>query len=357
MRRGSIFVIIFILVAGGIVGASFFLRAQPPLEITVAVSPLASDWVRAAVDAFNATDPVVNATRRVRFSVETVDDLNVWLEDGRGWTQGSHPDAWIPAASFSVAFAREARMPLTIVEPALARTLLVWGGFSDRIEAVLGSETPLDWEAVAGAALHARLAFFHPARTAAGLAVLLSSAGEFHETTQPGDAELSSPDYRGWLRPVIEAVPNFNTLGTSVAETLAARGPSIGEIGLLPESDWLRNLRGQLVQAAGPLRLNYPAYSLVFEFPLVRWSDPQEEDPDCRAGIEALGRWLLSPEQQAAAARYGLRTVDGQAERESEVFTRAAAYGLLFDPVYQTVEAPSRNAIRTLLAWTSTVIR
>ncbi|MFQ3567769.1 MAG: hypothetical protein SNJ59_12305 [Aggregatilineales bacterium] len=357
MRRGSIFVIIFILVAGGIVGTSFFLRAQPPLELTVAVSPLASEWVRAAVNAFNATDPIVNATRRVRFTVETIDDLNVWLEDGRGWTQGSHPDAWIPAASFSVAFAREARMPLTMLEPTLARTLLVWGGFSDQVEAVLGDEVSLDWQAVASAAPRARLAFFHPARTAAGLAVLLSSAGDFHETTQPSDAELSSPDYRNWLRLVIEAVPNFNTLGTSVAETLAARGPSIGEIGLLPESDWLRNLRGQLVRPAGPLRLNYPAYNLVFEFPLARWSDPQEEDPDRRAGIEALGRWLLSAEQQTAAARYGLRSVDGQAEMESELFNRALAHGLQFEPAYQAVEVPSRNAIRTLLAWTSTVIR
>lgn len=357
MRRGSIFVIIFMLVAGGIVGASFFLRAQPPLEISVAVSPLASDWVQAAVDAFNATDPVVNATRRVRFTVETIDDLSVWLEDGRGWTQGSHPDAWIPAASFSVAFAREARMPLTIVQPTLARTLLVWGGFSDRIEAILGSETSLDWRSIADAAPNARLAFFHPARTAAGLAVLLSGAGDFHATTQPGDAELSSQDYRNWLRPVIEAVPNFNTLGISVAETLAARGPSIGEIGLLPESDWLRNLRGQLVQAAGPLRLDYPAYSLVFEFPLARWTDPQEVDPDRQAGVEALGRWLLSAEQQAAAARYGLRSADGHAEMENELFNRAIAHGLLFEPVYQAVEAPSRNAIRALLAWASTVIR
>ncbi len=94
MRRGTIFVIIFILLAAGIVGASLFLRSQPPLEITVAVNPLAESWVRAAVDAYNASEPVVNATRRVIYRVTAVDDLTVWSDEvSRQWTETDHPAA------------------------------------------------------------------------------------------------------------------------------------------------------------------------------------------------------------------------------------------------------------------------
>ena len=48
MRRGTIFLILFIVIVAGIIGLSTFLQNQPPVEITVAVNPLAEEWVREA---------------------------------------------------------------------------------------------------------------------------------------------------------------------------------------------------------------------------------------------------------------------------------------------------------------------
>ncbi|MBZ0286754.1 MAG: hypothetical protein K8I30_04000, partial [Anaerolineae bacterium] len=127
MRRGSIFVILFIVVAAGVIGASQFLRSQPPTEYTIAVDPLAVPWVENAVAGLNATSPVVNGTQRVQFKVTPVDDLELWGGQ-RLWTTTNHPLAWIPASSLSLNFATENGVSVTGVTDSLARTPLVWGG-------------------------------------------------------------------------------------------------------------------------------------------------------------------------------------------------------------------------------------
>ena len=78
MRRSTIVVIVFVVAAALVVGVSQFLRAQPPLELTVAVSPLAERWVRTAVEQLNATQPIIASTRRLRFTFTPVDDLGLW---------------------------------------------------------------------------------------------------------------------------------------------------------------------------------------------------------------------------------------------------------------------------------------
>src|SRR5262245_911854 len=152
MKRGPIIVIVFILAAAIVVGASQFFRSQAPIEFTVAVSPLAEPWIRGAVDSFNATSPLVNGTRRIHFNVQVIDDTAVW-QGQSGWTAASHPDAWIPATSTSVEYAAGAP-PLSFrtVTASLARTPLVWGGFSDRLDVLTHQgANPFDWQTVQAA--------------------------------------------------------------------------------------------------------------------------------------------------------------------------------------------------------------
>lgn len=372
MRRGTIIVLLFIIVAAAIVGASQFLRSQPPLEITIAVSPLAEDWVRSAVESLNATEPVVGATRRVRFRVEPIDDMTVWMDDRRVWTADSHPAGWIPAASISVDYAVQARLPLERVASSLARTPLVWGGFASRVNALTNDTGALDWDQVANAARLGRwsqipggqagwgnltLAFNHPARSIAGLGVLFSGAADFAAAAEVTGVVTGASDFRDWIRPVMESVPNFITLGDSPAQAMASRGPSIGEIALLPEQEWLSHVRGQL-QASDPLRLAYPEYPFVFDFPLVRWADvetPSEE----RAAIDVLSGWLLGEARQAALAGFGLRPAQGDVAETADLFVRAGAYGALLAPdLTGAVQAPPRTDTQRLLTWlTSSVIR
>lgn len=357
MRRGTVFIILFVVAAVAIVAGSQFLRTQPPLEIRVAVSPLAQAWVNDAVTAFNATNPLVNSTRRVHYMVEAIDDTQIWLSETRRWTVDNHPQGWMPAASFSVQLAAENRIPFVSSQASVAQTLLVWGGFNSYIQDIeADSGTPFDWAGVADAAPQRRYAFNLPTQTISGLSVLLSGAASYYSAPTLTGGNVNDAEFRSWIQPVLESVPNFNTLGTSVAQTLASRGSSIGEIGLVAESDWLQNLRGSLVQTSDPISLRYPQYTIVFDFPLVRWQDTSAPNGvDEAAAIDALGRWLITPEQQLNAQRFGLRPASG--EPTADLFLNAQTYGAVLSPAFEAVQPPSLNDIRRMVDWVSNIVR
>lgn len=363
MRRGTIFVILFIVLAVGVIGASQLLRSQPPLEVTILVNPLAEAWVSDAAADYNAGEPLVNATRRVLIRVTPADDFEVWTDEAqRRYTPESHPAGWMPALSASVEYAN--RLPFEIVTPSTARTILMWGGFSDRIEVAAGSGE-FDWQTAQQVASAQRwqndewgnvvMAFPRPTRTQSGMAVIWSAAGAFANDVNINSTVVSN-DFQAWIEPVLLSVPNFNTLGASVAATIAARGTSVGEIALLPESEWLMNLRGTLVDDENPVRLAYPDYQVVFDFPLAVWSDTVNADPDSEAAVRDFGQYLLTPAQEANAQRFGLRPPTGIATEP--LFSAAAQYGVLADPpVVLVVEPPRRTEMQRMISWIGQVIR
>lgn len=364
MRRGTPILIIFVVLVLLVIGVSQFFRAQPSLEVTVAVSPLAQAWVSSAVTAYNATEPLVNGTRRVHVTVSTIDDLSAWSDAGQNAWRDTHPTAWIPATSESIGYAN--RLPLETVVPSLAQTMLVWGGFSDRVSLLTdGGARPLDWDDVARAAQAGRwsnlsgddalegnvnLAFSRPDSSAAGLAVVLSGAADFSDMAAVSGATVVSNEFHNWAQPLLDSVPNYATLGASVARSLAGRGTSVGDIALLPESEWLTNLNGNLI-SNNPITLSYPAYAYVFDFPLVRWRDMSADE---NAAVEALGAWLASQHPET----FGLRPASGIPPLQAQLFTSAQGYGVLLAPdVSQTVQPPARAEMQRLLVWLGQVVR
>lgn len=365
MRRGTIVVIVFVVLAAIVVGASQFLRSQPPLEITVVVSPLAEAWVRSAAESFNASSPVVNATRRVQVRVVVQDDMNVWSDDGVSQMQDAPPAAWIPATSISLQYA--SRLPFEVVEESVAKTLLVWGGFSDRVDALTdGGTRPLDWTDVAAAADAGRwanidggngawgninLAFSRPTGSMSGLAMVFSGAAAFADDPVVSSATANGTDFRNWVTPILDSVPNYNTLGTSVAQRLASNGVSLASVALLPESEWINNLRGTLVDANNPIRLSYPAYPFVFDFPLARWQGLAADD---NAAVDAFAAWLLAQHPE----NYGLRPADGVVPETARLFTEAENYGVQPEVVLtQTVTMPARAETQRVQVWLGTIVR
>jgi hypothetical protein len=356
MRRGTIVLILFVLIAAAVVGISAFLRAQPPLELTVAVSPLAEAWLREAAAAFNATNPVVNGTQPIRITVQPQDEASIALGESAAWTNEAHPDGWIPAAAFAPDYARSRGLPIETLQPSVAQTPLVWGGFSDIVADATGNGAQaFDWPAVnaAVAAQPIRLAFRNPAATMDGFAVLLSGVAALADDPLITRDSLRSPEARAWLETALQAVPNTATLGASAAQTMAARGPSVGGLALLPESEWLTNLRGQLVNANTPLQLAYPAYTVTFRFPCNVWNDPASQAAgaaDRAQGIGLFCDYLLTPAQQAAAARFGLRPADGVIPEEAAaLFVTAEAYGAqIVLPPMTAVQPPGRSDAQLL---------
>ncbi len=359
MRRSTITLILFIIIAAGIIGVSMLLRNQPPMEIIVVVNPLAEDWIRQAVNGFNESKPMVNGTQRVQINLLVVGDLDVW-ENEPGWTPDDHPAAWIPSSTASVDYAQE---NFAATRDSLARTLLVWGGYASRVDVLTQDGDMLDWGTVAAAAQteswaemggeanwnYLKLAFALPESSMSGLAVLFSGAADFNETASLNQSLIVSSEFAAWMRPVVGSVPNFQTLGGDVARAVG-RGPSTVEIALLPESQWLQNLDGMLNHEA--IRLNYPEYQFIFDFPLAMWDSPASPLTDTeRATVELLGEWLLGEDIQNAAPGFGLRPAESEPTADDSLFAEALPYGIELTPDYgQVVQPPSRSAVESLIA-------
>jgi hypothetical protein len=363
MRRGTIIVIVFVLVAAAIVGASQFLRSQPAVEFTLAVHPLAAEWAREAVVSFNASDPVINATQRIQFNIVVVDDLPVW-RGTQNWTIENHPAAWIPASSASITYTER----YTVISPSLARTPLVWGGYQSRVDvATAQGIRPLDWEAVQAVASatawstlpggdsrwqFVKLGFGRADQMMSGLAALFSAAGAYGQTV---DIAPRANDFHNWLLPVIASVPNFQTLGADPAAAVA-RGPSTVEIGLLPESLWLLNLNGLIDDEA--FVFSYPAYQFLLDFPLAAWAENTPAIANERAAVAALNTWLTNPARQANTVKYGLRPAQSEPDSTATLFVQGVNYGIQLEPNFvQIVQAPSRTDAQGLVQWFSNTQR
>lgn len=360
MRRGTIIVFVFVILAAVVVGLSQFFQRQPPTEFTLVVSPLAADWAREAVARFNDTAPLVNATQRVQFNVSTLDDLAVW-QDTIGWTPENRPAAWLPASSLSVEYSPR----FTVLVPSLARTPLVWGAYESRAAVVTGADArPLDWDAVQAAAAaeswaalaggradwrFVKLAFPRPDQTMSGLAALFTAAADYANAASVTGSAVRDSAFRAWLEPVIASVPNFQTLGADPAAAMA-RGPSTVEIALLPENLWLKNLNGLVGNET--VVFTYPQFQLVLDFPLAGWANAAEVTDTEQAAVQALAAWLAAPAQQAALLSHGLRPAQAEPDASAALFAAAAPYGILYEPDYgQAVLPPARTDAQSLIQW------
>lgn len=363
MRRGTIIVILFVVAAAVVVGISQLMRSQPPAEFTVVINPLAEDWLREAVARFNDSQPVVNATQRIQFNVTVMEDLAIW-QGTAGFTAQNHPSAWIPSSSTAVNYSDR----FDLVVPSLARTPLVWGGYTSRVNVATDAGAQrLDWDAVQQVAeaeawasvggqsswRFLKLAFPSADMTMSGLGVLFSAAADFADSPDLSGSATRSPEFRNWLEPIIASVPNFQTLGTDPAAAMA-RGPSNAEMALLPENLWLNNLRGLTDEAGDSFVFSYPAYQFVLDFPVAAWNTPTSEiEP---LAVRALADWLA--QQQSGAIAHGLRPAAGEPDETATLFAAAVPFGILLEPDYGTaVQPPSRTEASALVQWFSTTRR
>lgn len=357
--RGTIVLALFVIVIAAIIGMSQFLGNQPPLEISVAVSPMAEDWMKAVVADFNESDTMVNGTTRVQVTLTTVSDNAVW-QDNVGWSNTSHPDAWMPATSASVGYLAS-NIPYRIITNSTARTPLVWGGFESRVS-ILAPDGTLDWDDVSQAMQtndgnwselggeqswgFLKLAYPRPNNDIAGLAVLFSGAGEFTQSTTLNRSALVANDFNDWMGSIVGAVPNFQTLGNDPAGAMASRGTSVAEIALLPEALWLDNLDG--LTGSDSIVLSYPATNYIFDFPIAMWDDSSTPE-ETKLAVEAFADYV-SGAGQNVVTNFGLRPANGEPDETASVFANAVSIGVLLEPDYgQIVTAPDKNTSETLL--------
>lgn len=357
--RTTIVFVLFLVIIGAIFGINQLVQNQPPTTITVVVDPLAESWARAAAEAFNATNPVVNVTTRLRVEISIADDLDVWRTNP-GWTVTDHPDGWLASTSASPTYL-PASLPFVVVQPTTARTPLVWGAFDSRYAVITAGGLPLDWEAVYAAADAQRwanlgvsndpgnvnMALNWPSSSMSGVGVLLTAAATYSDSTSVDRAMLTDSAFREWFAPLADSMLNARRIGGSPALAMATRGTAAADYALLPEVQWLNDLSGLVNDRR--VTFSYPARQFVLDFPLSAWSDSQS-DNGRRAGVEAFGEFLRGERGQALAVEHGLRPVNGEPATGAALFERGVPHGILLQPDYgQQIAAPDRNTVDSLI--------
>jgi hypothetical protein len=342
MRRNQLVFFLIIGIAAAIIGIGLLLQVigndeggtdsgrisdrppattAPDIVIQVAASPLIETWVRSAAEAYNLTNPKVNG-RGVSVQVTSQDSLDVWAESTSIWSPQNHPLVWIPNASYEVAYAEEVSLQYESYQPSLAQTPIIWGAYQSRAQVILDSYGDLNggtvrqgasserWEAIGGAAQwqFIKLAFARPNSSGHGLATLLMLVGESNGVPSLTAEMMNSTDVQEWLKPMIDAVPNYSTLGVDPAQVMATRGTSTAEIALLPESQWLAHY--DQLNRVEAIRLFYSNTYMMLDFPYTIWRGAETDEDQLRAA-QAFGDFLMGSEQQRRLGEAGFRPAIG----------------------------------------------
>lgn len=357
-RTTIVFVVFAILVAGVFI-ASQVTQNQPPVDLQIAVDPLIEDWVEAAATAFAAENRRTSGGAVINLSVTSMPDVRVW--QGRsGWTQESHPDAWIPQSSTSVAYAPTSLQFETQID-SLARTPLLWGGFASRVNALTETgRSPFEWGAV-GAAAQAQtwqglanedwgninMAINWPESSMAGVGVLFTAVAYYGQSATVLPEVLSDVNFDLWFSALSDMLRGSERIGEPPPSAMASRGPRVADFGLLPESQWLYNLSGLLQQE--PMIFNYPAYQFVLDFPFLGWVDSATTEAQ-REALTLFGNYLQSDAGQQLAREHGLRPPAGEPDADASLFAAGQPYGIQLAPDYGLViEPPQRSTAERLI--------
>jgi hypothetical protein len=309
-----------------------------PIEISVAVNPLAEAWVKSAVQSFNGQRQQVDG-REITIALQVQDGLPIWTSPGQ-WSMANHPLVWIPEITQAVEFGNETGLKYSVLSASLASTVMMWGAPADRAQVLKNQYGALDWKSVqqatsttwdqiGGEAAWGRFikpGFAQPDRYTSGMAAALVGVAEVEGKSIIDSAAVNDPALSDWFKPVFQSVPNFATLGAHPAQTIASRGVSAADVALLAESEWLVNYRS-LTTKVGPLTLVYPAYQFWFDFPFAVWDSPEVTAPEHAAAQQFLD-FLLSSDQQRRAAGFGLRQADGT-PAVSDLFQQAVSAGVV----------------------------
>jgi hypothetical protein len=340
VRRSTLVVVFFFLIVGVIIGFNAFLQNRPPLTLTLAADPSAQRWASALVEAFNARGVTLSSGVRVQWRLDaTVTDINVW--QGRsGWTSDNHPNAWIAGAGW-LASNVPSSLPFVRVEPSLAVSPLVWGGFESRVRLLTRDGTAsLDWQAVQSAAAQERwsalgaptdwgfvnVGISWPRSSAAGVNALASMLAAYTGSEALSGSTFADDNFRGWFAPLRQAMRGSERFGEPPPNVMAVRGAVVAAVSIAPEFEWLAQIANFTSQDR--LVLAYPAVNVPLDFPLSLWQDSATTD-DMRSAVRALADFILSEAGQAITLQAGLRPINRAPSASDQLFAQGQPYGIL----------------------------
>lgn len=346
-----------------------------PVEVSVVTALSIEPWVREAAAQFNQERHVLPDTGQVihvtiipmdglaaksKFEREEMDPVPVaWIPDSRYLTE-------LVNASFKERLGRD--VFLTDGEyrgRPIAITLLAWGIYESRAQALEQTYGTIDWHTIHDAAINPqgwdalggqedwgffKLAISNPRKNVSGLSAMVAAAGEYYQQTGLTVDEVNSNDFQDWLAEIMGSMSDLGG-GTYTVQDLALFGYTTGDAGQLLESDLLLNMEGIQTRWADPLRIVYPTYVTWFDFPFTIWIGPETTADQKNAALVFQSFLLDDPMQQRALA-FGLRPVSPNVPVDSpdSLFTRWQSQGAqIVVPRTTAMRSPDRDVLQDLL--------
>jgi hypothetical protein len=346
-----------------------------PVEVTVVTALSIEPWIREAAARFNQERVVLEDTGQVihvtiipmdglaaksKFEREEMDPVpTAWIPDNRYLTE-------LVNATFKERLGRD--VFLTDGEyrgRPVAVTLLAWGIYESRAQALEQTYGTIDWQVIHDAAMNSagwdalggqeewgffKLAISNPRKNVSGLGAMVAAAGEYYDQTNISVDDVNSNDFQDWLAEIMGSMSDLSG-GTYTVQDLALFGYTTGDAGQLLESDLLLNMEGIQTRWADPLRIVYPQYVTWYDFPFTVWIGPETTADQKNAAI-VFEEYLLSDPIQGEALSYGLRPVSPNVpvDGPDSLFTRWQSQGAqVVVPRTTAMRPPDRQVLQDLL--------
>jgi len=372
-----------LIIAGGVIWSQANKEPGPitpeasegPLEVQVASALPVADWVQEAATQFNAEQHTLEG-QPIHVTVTPMDGLTAKGRYERD-EMDPLPTAWIPDSRYLVELVNAAYKErlgrdvfLTDGEyraRPLAISLLAWGIYDSRAQALQSKFGSISWHTIHDAAIAPggwaelggqpdwgffKLAISNPRKNVSGLQAMVAAAGEYFGKTNITVEDVTDPGFQKWLGEIMSSMSDLSG-GTYTVSDLAIFGYTTGDAGQLLESDLLVNMQGIQTRWADPLRIVYPEYVTWFDFPFTVWMGPETTAQEKNAALE-FEKYLLTADVQKKALAYGLRPAnpDVPVTGEASLFDQWAGQGVLgVVPRTTAMRSPDRDVLQALLRW------
>jgi hypothetical protein len=342
--------------------------ARPPVIVTLWYSTEKREWLEAAKQQFEATNPTSNG-RPIQVVLKGLGSPEIAQRvAGRDWRGETPPTAISPASGmwlsmFGVTVAaagNQAQQPL-VISP------LVVVGWGDRAQ-VLWPNGPKDfwrdlhdalandggWKALGGNESWGPVKFGHtsPLTSNSGAQTLILLAYAFHNKSSGlTSADVNSPEFAQWLAEIEGGVASFGDSTGTFMNDIVTKGPSQYDFGVVYENLALQSMDVAQQRQGQPLRIFYPPATLFGDHPFAvvdgDWATPEQ-----RAAAIVFRDFLRSASIQKLALQYGFRPADPNVAITSDdagnPFKKYAPNGVQVS-IAQQAEPPSAEVVNSLL--------
>lgn len=346
-----------------------------PIEVTVVTALSIESWIREAAGQFNQESHVLEDTgQRIHVTIVPMDGLAAKSKFERE-EMDPIPVAWIPDSRYltelvNATFKERLGRDVFLTDGEyrgrpIAITLLAWGIYDSRANALESAFGEIDWQVIHDAAVNPngwsalggedewgyfKLAISNPRKNVSGLAAMVAAAGGYYDKTAISVEDVNNNDFQDWLAEIMGSMSDLSG-GTYTVQDLALFGYTTGDAGQLLESDLLLNMEGIQTRWADPLRIVYPQYVTWFDFPFTVWIGP-ETTADQKNAALVFEDYLLSNPIQEQALKFGLRPVSASVpvDGPDSLFTRWQSQGAqLVVPRTTAMRSPDRDVLQDLL--------